>query len=257
MLCGLCQGNAVMDRLLIIDDDVELCELVSEYLSPEGFVVEGVHDGRSGLQRALSGDHVLIIIDIMLPGMNGLDVLRAIRAQSAIPVLMLTARGDDVDRIVGLELGADDYLPKPHNPRELLARIRAILRRYKHAGQDAHVPHNEVIVVGDIEADIGGRVARKAGEPIELTSAEFDLLVAFLRKAGQPVTREELFEAVLGREAAPLDRSIDMHVSNLRKKLGQRYEDFERIKAVRGIGYVYTKPVNAEDGRQRTNHSSA
>src|SRR5512142_1430721 len=145
-----------MERVLIVDDDVELCELVAEYLTPEGFQVEAVHDGPRGLERAVSGEHVLVVLDVMLPGMNGLDVLRKLRAQSRMPVIILTARGDDVDRIVGLEIGADDYLPKPFNPRELLARIRAILRR---AQQPAHeTPPNEKVVVADVELDPAARV---------------------------------------------------------------------------------------------------
>src|SRR5881275_2158842 len=158
-----------VERILVIDDDVELCSLVSEYLRPEGFHVEAVHDGKTGLTRALSGDHLLIVLDVMLPGLNGFDVLRRIRDGSRIPVLLLTARGEDVDRIVGLEIGADDYLPKPFNPRELVARIRAVLRRTQ-----AEAGPGEVLHVGEVELDPGTRVVRKAGSVVELTSVEFN-----------------------------------------------------------------------------------
>lgn len=225
-------------RLLVIDDDTELCELVTEYLAPEGFEVEAVHAGEQGITRALSDEHTMVILDVMLPGLNGFDVLRRIRAHSSKPVLMLTARGDDVDRIVGLEIGADDYLPKPFNPRELVARIRAILRRTAGGG-----PATPRLVIGDVELDSGGRIVRRAGQPVDLTGAEFTLLEALLRAAGRVVEREELSKVVLGRRLMPFDRSIDMHVSNLRKKLGHHYGDTERIKTVRGVGYIYTLPA--------------
>ena len=236
-----------MDRVLIIDDDVELCELVAEYLAQERLEVEAVHNGEEGIARALSGDHSLVVLDVMLPGMGGFDVLRRIRSESRIPVLMLTARGDDVDRIVGLELGADDYLPKPFNPRELVARIRAIFRRTQTPSIETKAETTaQNISLGDIDIDTGARVVRRAGEMVELTAAEFDLLVTLIRSAGRIVSREELAEAALGRPLSPLDRSIDMHVSNLRKKLGHQVGDFERIKAVRGAGYIYTLPSATE-----------
>jgi len=225
-----------MERVLIVDDDVELCELVAEYLTPEGFEVEAVHNGEEGLKRALSGEHVIVVLDVMLPGMNGLDVLRKLRAESRVPVLILTARGDDVDRIVGLEIGADDYLPKPFNPRELLARIRAILRRT----QKPTSPPMEKMMVGDVELDPAARVVRRAGEPVELTSVEFGMLEALMRASGQVVTREQLAQNVLGRKFMPYDRSIDMHVSKLRKKLGDG-DGNEKIKTIRGVGYVFTR----------------
>jgi two-component system response regulator CpxR len=229
-----------MDRILVVDDDIELCELVTEYLTPEGFGVETVHNGEQGVERALAGDHALVVLDVMLPGMGGFDVLRCIRTKSRTPVLMLTARGGDVDRIVGLELGADDYLPKPFNPRELLARIRAILRR-THPEPGAAALRERLVVV-DIELDNGARVVRRGGETVELTTVEFDLLGALLRAAGRVITREEITQSVLGRRFNPLDRSIDMHVSNLRKKLGPAPDGQERIKAVRGIGYIWAYP---------------
>lgn len=229
-----------MDRVLIVDDDVELCELVTEYLEPEGFHIESVHDGEAGLQRALSGEHVLVVLDVMLPRMNGLDVLRRLRAQSQVAVIILTARGDDVDRIVGLEIGADDYLPKPFNPRELVARIRAILRRSQAAQSDNETPHK--IAIGDVALDPASRTVRRAGDPIELTSVEFSLLEILLRSAGQVVTREQIAEQVLDRKFMAYDRSIDMHVSKVRRKLGPQPGGDERIKTIRGIGYIYARP---------------
>lgn len=229
-----------MDRVLIVDDDVELCELVTEYLQPEGFDIEAVHNGESGLQRALSGDHVLVVLDVMLPRMNGLDVLRRLRSQSQVPVIILTARGDDVDRIVGLEIGSDDYLPKPFNPRELVARIRAILRRSQPTQPDDGALHT--LSVGDVFLDPAARIVRRAGEPIELTSVEFSLLEILLRSAGQVVTREQIAQDVLDRKFMAYDRSIDMHVSKIRRKLGPQSGGDERIKTIRGVGYIYARP---------------
>jgi two-component system response regulator CpxR len=233
-----------MDRVLIIDDDVELGELVAEYLTPEGFELEAVHDGPRGLERAVSGEHAIVVLDIMLPGMNGLDVLRKLRARSRVPVLILTARGDDVDRIVGLEIGADDYLAKPFNPRELLARIRAILRRAQPGPPGTSPP--ERMAIGDVELDAAARVVRRGGEAVELTSVEFSLLEVLLRFAGQVVTREQIARDVLGRQFFPYDRSIDMHVSKLRRKLGDAPGGTERIKTIRGVGYVYARPSEPE-----------
>jgi two-component system response regulator CpxR len=226
-----------MERVLVIDDDVGLCELVKEYLEPEGYDVEATHNGERGIARAFSDEHALVVLDVMLPGINGFDVLRRIRSRSRIPVLMLTARGDDVDRIVGLEIGADDYLSKPFNPRELVARIRAILRRTQPS--DSLSGTRENLMVGDIEMEIATRTVRRAGRPIELTVVEYDLLEKLLRSAGQIARREDLVKEVLGRELSPFDRSIDMHVSNLRKKLGHQLNGLERIKTIRGVGYIY------------------
>jgi two-component system response regulator CpxR len=227
-----------MDQILIIDDDVALCELVTEYLEPLGFEIQAVNRGDQGAEVALAGNFSIVVLDVMLPGLNGFEVLRRIRAESKVPVLMLTARGDDVDRIVGLEIGADDYLPKPFNPRELVARIRAILRRSQ---TDDTREHNQAaaLTAGDVELDPATRVVRRGGQVIELTAVEFDLLEKLLRAAGRIITREELSKEVLGRSTSPFDRSIDMHISNLRKKLGHQLGDVERIKTVRGVGYIY------------------
>ena len=229
-----------MDRILIIDDDTELCSLVSEYLEAEGFGVEAVHDGKQGLETALAGDYLLIVLDVMLPGMNGFEVLRKLRTSSRTPVLLLTARGEDVDRIVGLEIGADDYLPKPFNPRELVARIRAILRRTREAGAAPALP--DVVKVGDVELDPATRTVHHAGQTVDLTSVEFSLLEMLLREAGRVVTRERLAEAVLARKFSPFDRSIDMHVSKVRKKLGDSDDGTDYIKTVRGVGYIFARP---------------
>jgi DNA-binding response OmpR family regulator len=224
-----------MERLLLVDDDAELCEILTEYFSEEGFQVESAHDGIRGLERARSGDHALVILDLLLPGMRGLEVLQQLRSDSTVPVLILTARGEDVDRIVGLELGADDYLPKPFNSRELMARVRAILRRTRPSSE----PHR--MEVGDVVLDQSARQAWRDGRALSLTMAEFVLLEAFLRSAGQVLSRERLAEQVLGRRLASFDRSIDVHVSNLRKKLGDAAGAREHIRAVRGEGYVYIR----------------
>jgi len=234
-----------MDHLLIIDDDVALCGLVTEYLEQLGFLVESVYRGDAGVERALAGNHALVVLDVMLPGLDGFEVLRRIRAESQIPVLMLTAKGEDVDRIVGLEIGADDYLGKPFNPRELTARIRAILRRTSAKAGADRGPRKR-LTVGDVELDNGTRAVSLGGENVELTAVEFDLLEKLLRAAGRIVTREELSRQVLGRSVSPFDRSIDMHISNLRKKLG-RLGELERIKTVRGVGYIYAL-ASAADG---------
>ena len=229
-----------MQQILVIDDDIELCELVAEYLAPEGYRVEAVHDGVRGVERALSGDHVLAVLDYMLPGLNGFEVLRRIRAKSRLPVVMLTARGDDVNRIVGLQIGADDYLPKPFNPLELVARIGAVLRRSQAEPAQSQPP--AMVVVGDIEIDRRTRTVRRRGELIELTVVEFDLLEKLLDEPGRIVTKESLVKEVLHREISPFDRSIDTHVSNLRKKLGHLVDGVERIRTVRGVGYIYAPP---------------
>lgn len=237
-------------RVLVVDDDVELCQLVSRYLQHEGFTVEAVHNGREGVEYALSRAPAIVLLDVMLPDMKGFEVLRRVRAQSRMPVLMLTARGDEQDRILGLEMGADDYLPKPFNPRELSARIEAILRRSSPDVAEAKPGAAARIVVEDIELDTGARVARRAGQKVDLTTAEFDLLEQFLRSAGRVLSRAEIVRAALGREFSPFDRSIDNHVSNLRRKLGPRPDGLERIKGVRGAGYLYAVSCDPREGEK-------
>lgn len=229
-----------MERVLVIDDDVELCELLSEYLSGEGFSVEAVYNGEDGLETAGNGNYDLIVLDIMLPKLNGFDVLRHIRSKSGIPVIMLTARDEVVDKIVGLEIGADDYLAKPFNPRELVARIRAVLRRIHQEWEDGNgrlqLP---VIKIGDIEMHMATRLVYVSGTPVNLTSMEFSILEILLKYAGRFVSRDQLIRSVLGRSPNPYDRSIDVHISRLRKKLGRRVAGTERIKAIRNVGYLY------------------
>jgi two-component system response regulator CpxR len=231
---------------LIIDDDAELCELVAEYLEGEGIEVEAVFDGISGAERCAGKTYDLVILDVMLPGLGGFEVLRRIREGSQVPVIMLTARGDEVDRIVGLEMGADDYLPKPFNPRELVARIRAILRRVEGRGRDDGLP--PVLVVEDLEMDLGARLVRRAETKVELTGAEFAILETLVRSAGSVVTRDQLSREALGRRASAFDRSLDVHLSNLRRKLGPLATGGERIKTIRGVGYLYSKPYGKVDG---------
>jgi two-component system response regulator CpxR len=217
--------------------------LVATYLEPEGFTLFAVHTGNEGIKSAIEGNHELIVLDVMLPDRKGFDVLREIRNRVRTPVLMLTAKGDEFDRILGLELGADDYLPKPFSPRELIARISAILRRSGWQSEGTSTTRPPVIRSADIELDLAARTVLKAGKPLKLTSAEFDLLRAFFEAPGQVLTRESLVESVLDRKFSPFDRSIDLHISNLRRKLGPRNDGAERIRSVRGIGYLYAWPV--------------
>jgi DNA-binding response OmpR family regulator len=230
-------------RLLVVDDDRDLCQLVTQYLEPEGFTLSVVHTGGEGVKTAVEGNHELIVLDVMLPDKKGFDVLREIRMRVRTPVLMLTAKGDEFDRVLGLELGADDYLPKPFSPRELIARISAILRRSGWQSETNTTSRPPVIRSADIELDLAARTVSKAGEPLRLTSAEFDLLRAFFEAPGQVLTREALVENVLDRKFSPFDRSIDLHISNLRRKLGLQSDGAERIRSVRGIGYLYAWPM--------------
>lgn len=233
-----------MNKILLVDDDEELTELVTEYLSVEGFEVSAVHDGRSGLETGLSGKYDLMILDVMLPRMSGFEVLKRLRESSKLPVLMLTARGEDMERIIGLESGADDYLPKPFNPRELVARIGAILRRTQSAeNKEDGAEEFSKVEIGDVEVNPAARLAKKGDEILPLTSIEFDLLVALLREAGKIINKEDLSQNVLGRRLSPFDRSLDMHISNLRKKLGVHADGNERIKTIRSVGYIYTLDV--------------
>jgi two-component system, OmpR family, response regulator CpxR len=219
-------------KILLVDDDAELCGLMREFLGREGFTVECVHEGHLGLEKALEDGVGLVVLDVMLPGMDGFEILRRLRQQSTVPVMMLTARGEDVDRIIGLELGADDYLPKPFNPRELAARIRAILRRY----EKRPAADSGRLEAGGVTLDPGTRQVFSHGNPVELTTFEFDILEILMRSAGRVVSRDALMENFYSRQATPFDRSIDMHVSHLRRKL-QRGDDL--IKTIRGVGYQF------------------
>jgi DNA-binding response OmpR family regulator len=237
------------ERILIIDDDRELCSLLAEYLKPEGFIVDNSFQSKEGLEMAINGQYNLVILDVMLPGqLNGFNVLQSIRTKTAVPVLMLSARGEDVDRIVGLEMGADDYLPKPFNPRELLARIRTILRRLSPIHHVISGDENgSGYKIGDLDLDTSSRRVQCANRPVELTGVEFDLLTLLIKNAGQVLTRDHLTAEVLGRSLSPYDRSIDVHISKLRKKLGLDSSGNERIKSIRGSGYVYTAFVTANN----------
>jgi two-component system response regulator CpxR len=230
----------VIGRLLLIDDDVELTRLLSELLIQESFGVDTNPGTADAASLAASGAYALVILDVMLPGTNGFDVLRQIRTRSRVPVILLSARGQDVDRIVGLELGADDYVPKPFNTRELLARIRAVLRRAEPGASDRE---RQVVAVDDVTLDSASRMILRGGRPVDLTSVEFDMLRVLLESAGRTVSRDTLATTVLGHRLDAYDRSVDMHVSRLRRKLAERGPGEERIKTVRGIGYIYTLPM--------------
>lgn len=223
-----------MEDILLIDDDVELCSMLTDYLGRYGFRISSVHRGDTGLMAAREQAWSLVLLDVMLPGMDGFEVLKQLRSVSPVSVLLLTARGDDVDRIVGLEIGADDYLPKPFNPRELLARMRAILRR---SGAPEAAREKTAIRVDDLELDPAARTVLSKGKSIDLTDVEFALLEALMRSPGRVVSRDELAERVLGRNLSPFDRSLDMHVSRLRRKLDEASASGDRVKTIRGAGY--------------------
>ena len=227
--------------ILMVDDDVQLCASLARLLGMDGFEVTAVHDAESGIREGTKEKFELVILDVMLPGGDGRKVLRRIRMNSRVPVIMLTARGDETDRIAGLEAGADDYLPKPFNPRELVARIRAVLRRKGAAA----LP--ETFQIGDLAIDVRARRVVQDGADVELTGAEFDILVLLARSAGKVLSREELSEQALGRPVGMLDRSIDNHISSLRKKLGAHVGSLERIRNVRGAGYIYTGESSGGD----------
>ena len=227
-------------NILLVDDDAELCGLLGEFLKREGFAVDCEHEGNRGLERAVAGGVDLVVLDVMLPGLDGFEILRRLRQQSKVPVIMLTARGEDVDRIIGLELGADDYLPKPFNPRELAARIRAVLRRYEQRPPATSTR----LEVNGIALDPASRDVTAHGKGVELTTFEFDILEMLMRSAGRVLSRDALMENFYNRKATPYDRSIDMHVSHLRRKLEQ---GSTIIKTVRGVGYQFCRsPEDAE-----------
>ena len=229
-------------RLLVIDDDAELCQLVADYLGPMGFKVEYAHTGAEGAERATTETWQAIILDVMLPDIDGFEVLRRIRSKSKVPVVMLTGRGDEVDRVVGLELGADDYLPKTFSSRELLARLRAVLRRAGWVAETSpEIPVKEIIV-GPLRINAEAHTAVLGDEVLSLTPAEFGLLLSLAKAKGRVKTREQLIEEVADREWDVFDRAIDMHISMLRRKLGDDPKEPRFIKTVRGYGYQLIAP---------------
>jgi DNA-binding response OmpR family regulator len=227
--------NLMAVRILLIDDDERLHELLKSYLEQNGFHVTSAFDGRRGLSALEAGTFDAVLLDVMLPGMDGVEVCKRVRQKSNIPIVMLTAKGDETDRVVGLELGADDYVAKPFSPRELLARLRAVLRRAK---PDAA---SERLVAGDIQIDVLGRVVHKGGKLVDLTGIEFDVLVALVRRAGRVVARDALLAEAGRSDVTVGERTVDVHVSHLRQKLGDDPRSPRLIKTVRGVGYVLTR----------------
>jgi len=238
-----------MTKILIVDDDTELSAMLAEYLETEGFSTDRVFDGEAGVEGALTGHYAAVVLDVMMPKLDGFEALRRIRSRSAVPVLMLTAKGDDVDRIVGLEIGADDYLPKPFNPRELLARLRAVLRRTQ-SSEPVTISHSyshsyiqdKLIQIGLLEIHPASRTAVVGGQPLDLTSTEYNLLYVLAKQSGQIVSKESLSQLALARPLEKYDRSIDMHMSNLRKKMTE-HQLASSIVTVRGQGYLLSDEV--------------
>ena len=224
-------------KLLMIDDDTGLCELLSEYLSSQGFEIQSVHDGEQGLKLAQANDYALILLDVMLPTLDGFEVLKQLRQTKLTPVIMLTAKGEDFDRIFGLELGADDYIPKPFNHRELLARVKAITRRIEHINS-LNINTTNKLLVNGVTINLAAREASIDENTLTLTGTEYEILALLCKNASQVVSKEQISEEVLGRRLASFDRSIDMHVSNIRKKIAEHIKT-ERIKTMRGTGYVF------------------
>lgn len=231
-----------MPDILLIDDDRELCQLVTDYLQREGFTVRTASNGADGLHTAANAPPDLVICDVMMPGMDGLDVLRKLREISQTPVLMLTAKRTESDRISGLELGADDFVPKPFSPRELVARIRAVLRRTSAVTLDAHGSEHAVLSVGDVSIDRSRRLVSVSDADVNLTATEFELLARLLERAGETLDRRSLIQMVLGREPTPEDRALDMTVSRIRSKIGPHPDGRSRIRSIRALGYVYVMP---------------
>lgn len=222
-------------RVLLVDDDARLQELLAAYLSQNGFDVTGAADGRKGLAALEASSFDIVLLDVMMPGLDGIEVCRRIRATSRIPIVMLTAKGDETDRVVGLELGADDYVAKPFSPRELLARLRALLRRAQ------PTPETQALTIGDLAIDVDGRVVTLAGRQVDLTGIEFDILVTLAKRAGRVVARDGILSAAGRDDVTVGERTVDVHVSHLRQKLGDDPRSPTRIKTVRGVGYVLAK----------------
>jgi len=235
-------GQQTLTRLLLIDDDVKFGTLLRDYLEPLGYMVDLVHNGKEGLQHAIDGVYAAVILDVMLPSMNGFDVLREIRKQSSVPVLMLTALGDEADRIAGLEVGADDYLPKTFSTSEFLARLRAVLRRSFLTAQHQKESREAQVAVGELRIDPSARTASIGGKALSLTAIEHDILLSLARSADRVKTREQLLLEVADRDFEVFDRSIDVHISSLRKKLGDDPKSPRYIETVRSAGYRMKKP---------------
>lgn len=225
----------------MIDDDLKLCRLVKDYLEPLGFAVETAHTGSAGLEKVKAEEYQAVILDVMMPEMDGFEVLKRIRAFSTVPVLMLTALGDESDRIVGLEIGADDYLPKTFSTRELLARLRAVTRRSQITAESARTSRGDEIAFDDITINTATREVRKLGEKISLTALEFDLLVCLARSAGRVLDRDKLLDEIAGRSYDVFDRSIDVHISILRRKLGDDPKNPKYIRTIRSVGYMLVR----------------
>lgn len=230
-------------KTLIIDDDRKLCRVVADYLEPMGYKVKAAHNGAQGLKMILEGDYHVVILDVMMPQMDGFEVLQQLRKESDIPVLMLTARGEETDRIVGLEMGADDYLPKTFSSRELLARLRAVTRRYIISEkQAASADAVNTLIFGDLKIEQSSRTIRLDEKPLNLTPIEYDLLTSLAGSAGRVLTRDQLLDAVAGRDYEVFDRSIDVHISSLRRKLGENPRNPRFIQTVRTAGYMFKVP---------------
>ncbi len=231
--------------VLLVDDDQKFCRLVREYLFPMGFMVETAHTGTDGLEMALTGRYQAIILDVMMPEMDGFEVLKRIRRESTVPVLMLTALGEETDRIVGLEMGADDYIPKTFSTREFLARLRAVTRRYKNSPpKNISWAGDDILTLGELQIDLLTRRVQLDGCTLNLTALEFDLLAVMVKSAGRVLTRDQLLNAVAGRSYDVFDRSVDVHISSLRKKLGDDPRNPAFIKTVRGVGYMFQQAAD-------------
>lgn len=226
-----------MIKVLLVDDDIDLTAMLSQYLVREGFEVHAVNDGESGVAEATSGKYGIVVLDIMMPRLSGIEVLRRIRVASNVPALMLTARGDDIDRIIGLDMGADDYVPKPCTPGELVARLRAILRRTEARGASGVAGSPRILEAGELKLWCGSRRAQWRGGPLELTGIEFTLIEVLAQHAGRLVSKQEISKQAFGQPLARFDRRIDVHISSIRQKLGTRPDGLSWIQSVRGLGY--------------------
>jgi len=234
-------------KILIVDDDKKLCRLVADYLEPMGYEVAAAHNGTQGLQMIIEGDYHAVILDVMMPQMDGFEVLKRLRNESDIPVLMLTARGEETDRIVGLEMGADDYLPKTFSSRELLARLRAVMRRYSISKRQAESKSTDkLLIFGNLEIEQSSRTVHMDTKTLNLTPIEYDLLISLAKSSGRVLSRDQLLDAVAGRNYEVFDRSIDVHISSLRRKLGEEPRNPRFIQTVRTAGYMFKVPEDQQ-----------